>query len=244
MNNEEIIMLVVTIITGLIAVLASMIMPQMIKRITRPYNERSVRAIREIDETNSANLRIMERYSRLLAEEGAQQIKVKALTQQLQEYLQSTKENAKKYDNKIEEFIKNHHEQALLQSKIQFWFSLGISVVGFAFIIVMILITKEARWYEYIVRIVPGTVMETVSVLFFSQSKATRERASDFLNRLREDRQYEKAIKIAETIDDKDLQSTLKAEIALHLCGIDNINIFQHNKPNGTEIKNDAKTLE
>lgn len=95
MNNEEIIMLVVTIITGLIAVLASMIMPQMIKRITRPYNERSVRVIREIDETNSANLRIMERYSRLLAEEGAQQIKVKALTHQLQEYLQSTKENAK-----------------------------------------------------------------------------------------------------------------------------------------------------
>ncbi len=240
MNNEDMIILIITLITGILTVLATgALMPQMIKRITRPYSERSVRAIREIDETNSANLRIMERYRRLLAEESAQQVKVKVLTQQIQEYLQSTKENAKKYDNKIEEFIKNHHEQALLQSKIQFWFSLIISVIGFAFIIVMILVTKEAHWYEYIVRVVPGAVMETVSVLFFSQSKATRERASDFLNRLREDRQYEKAIKIAETIEDKDLQATLKAEIALHLCGIADINIFQQDKVGKNENKED-----
>lgn len=129
------------------------------------------------------------------------------------------------FDKDIEKLIKNHHEQAIFQSKIQFWFSLGASIVGFIFIIIIILNSKELRWYEYIVKMLPGIVIEAVSILFFSQSKETRERASDFLNRLREDRQYEKSIKIADTIDDSVLKATLKAEIALHLCGIDNTNI-------------------
>lgn len=232
MYNEEVLIVLITMVAGLLSASMSVFMTLLIKRKNRAYNERSVLAIKEFDEANSANLRIAERYSRLLDQEANQQGKIKLLMKQMQEYLQNSKEQAQKYDNKIEEFIKNHHQQALFQSKIQFWFSLIVSVVGFVFIIIMILITKEANWYEYIVRVVPGAVMEAVSVLFFSQSKATRERASDFLNRLRQDRQLEKAIKIAETIEDKTLQSTLKAEIALHLCGINDINIFQVDKEN------------
>lgn len=130
------------------------------------------------------------------------------------------------YDDKLEKLIQSHHEQALEQSRIQFWFSLGAAVVGFVFIICTVFFSKSAEWYEYIVKALPGGIIEIVSVLFFSQSRETRERASDFLNRLREDRQYEKSIAIADTIQDEKLKSLLKAEIAMRLCGIDNIDII------------------
>ena len=133
-----------------------------------------------------------------------------------------------KSNEKIDQLIQNHHSQALSQSKIQFWFSLIAAVVGFIFIIIMVCVASTNVWYEYIVRILPGAIIEAVSVLFFSQSRETRERASDFLNRLREDKQYEKGIAIAESISDEKLKSTLKAEIALRLCGITDINIFEN----------------
>lgn len=133
-----------------------------------------------------------------------------------------------KNDEKLEQLIYNHHTQALSQSKIQFWFSLIAAVGGFIFIIVMVYNASASVWYDYVFRVLPGVIIEAVSVLFFSQSRETRERSSDFLNRLREDRQYEKGIAIAESISDEKLKSTLKAEIALRLCGINDINIFEN----------------
>ena len=70
-------------------------------------------------------------------------------------------------------------------------------------------------------------MIEIVSVLFFSQSREKRERSSDFLNRLREDRQCEKGIMLVETITDEKLKSTIKAEIALQLCGIKDASVLE-----------------
>ena len=120
----------------------------------------------------------------------------------------------------IEDLIQNHHEQALLQASVQFWFSLIASVVGFIFITTMILLANSSQWYEYIFKVLPGVIIETVSLLFFKQSSATRERASDFLNRLRNDSQITKSIVIADSIEDDELKSSVKAQIALHICGI------------------------
>lgn len=136
-----------------------------------------------------------------------------------EKYQKQATENST-FDNKIEELIQSHHEEAINQSKIQFWFSLVASVIGFALIIVIIFVYKDLAWYEYIIKMLPGAIIEAVSVLFFSQSKQTRERASDFLNRLRQDRQYTKSIALANTIEDNKLRSFLKAEIALNLCEI------------------------
>lgn len=132
----------------------------------------------------------------------------------------------KSFDDKIEELIQNHHEQAIQQSIIQFWFSLIASIIGFVFIIIIVVISENLQWYEYVLKTLPGVIIEAVSVLFFSQSKETRERASDFLNRLREDRQFTKSIEIIDTIEDEKLKSLVKAEIALHLCGIKNIDVI------------------
>jgi hypothetical protein len=84
----------------------------------------------------------------------------------------------------------------------------------------MIMMTRGSYWYEYILKILPGAIIETVSILFFKQSSETRERASDFLNRLRSDDQVSKSIIIADSINDEVLKSSIKAKIALHICGI------------------------
>lgn len=139
-------------------------------------------------------------------------------------------EEDRRYDRKIEELIQKHHEEAIWQSKVQFGLSVASSIIGFIFIIVMLAISNELKWYDYIAKTFPGAIIEVVSVLFFSQAKSTRDRASDFLNRLREDRQYEKSIDIVNTIDNPFLQSIVKAEIALHLNGINNSNIVPKQK--------------
>ena len=132
-----------------------------------------------------------------------------------------TKESAqKKFDDTIDELIKNHHQQALLQANVQFWFSIIAAFIGFVSIMIVIFFPSNTAWYEDLINAIPGIISEAVSVLFFAQSKETRQQSSDFLNRLRQDRQYEKSIAIANEIKDEQLKAKLKAEIALHLCGI------------------------
>ena len=125
-----------------------------------------------------------------------------------------------KFDDAIDELIKNHHKQALLQATVQFWISIFAAFLGFIFIVVVILLSPNAVWYKGLVNAIPGIIIEAISVLFFTQSKETRQQSSDFLNRLRQDRLYEKSIAIANEIQDEQLKAKLKAEIALHLCGI------------------------
>lgn len=130
------------------------------------------------------------------------------------------------FDDKVEQLIQDHHKQAITQATVQFWFSLAAAVIGFIFIVVIIMISDSVAWYEYVLKLVPGIIIETVSVLFFSQSKDTRERASDFLNRLREDRQYAKSINIVESITDEKLKAIVKAKIALSMSNVETENGF------------------
>ena len=127
-------------------------------------------------------------------------------------------------NSKIDELIQNHHEQALEQATVQFWFSLSASVIGFLFIIFLIIfIPADAQWYDYVIRVIPGIIIEAVSLLFFSQSKETRERASDLLNGLREDRLMLKSIVIIDSINDEAMKSVIKANIALRINGINEL---------------------
>ena len=126
-------------------------------------------------------------------------------------------------DDAIEDLIRSHHEQALAQASIQFWSSLIASIIGFVFIVLMILFANNSQWYEYILKVIPGVIIEAVSYLFFKQSSETRARASDFLNRLRNDEQISKSITIADSIGNDELKSLIKAKIALHICGINEL---------------------
>jgi len=85
-------------------------------------------------------------------------------------------------------------------------------------------LSKDAAWYEYIAKIVPGAIIEAVSALFFTQARETRDRATKFFRELNYERQITKSIGIADTIDDPAIKSKVKSEIALHIVGIQEIN--------------------
>lgn len=128
-----------------------------------------------------------------------------------------TSEAAKDTD----ELITNLYKQALKQSSIQFWVNIVTSVIGFCFIIFIVIVSGELEWYENLVKFIPGIIIEVVSVMFISQSKETSKQASNYLNRLRKDKQYEKSLEIAKLVTDINKRDETIARIALHFAGID-----------------------
>lgn len=125
-------------------------------------------------------------------------------------------------DKFIYKFLNLHHKQALQQSNIQFWFSIIVSIIGFSFIILIVLLSENNEWYDYIFKIIPGTIIETISVLFISQARETRDKATRFFTELNYQKQIEKSIEVADSIEDAEIKATVKSKIALHIIGVKN----------------------
>ena len=113
-----------------------------------------------------------------------------------------------------------HHNQALQQANIQFWFSIFAAILGFVLIIVIIMFGRSETWYENIIKATPGVIIEVVSVLFISQARETRDRATNFFMELNYDRKIEKSMEIADSIERDEIRADVKAKIALHIIGI------------------------
>jgi hypothetical protein len=123
-----------------------------------------------------------------------------------------------------ETLLKRHHMQALRQASIQFWAGLASAAIGFVFIIYMISSLQAAvnvQWYEYVSGSLPGTVIAVVSGLFFKQAQATRDRGTEFFEKLNYQKQVFNSVAIAESIIGDDLQAQVKAQIALRIIGIE-----------------------
>ncbi|NBH83481.1 hypothetical protein D7X88_12815 [bacterium C-53] len=135
-------------------------------------------------------------------------------------YIQLQDDNEISEDNSLYKFLESHHRQALQQSSVQFWFSIFAASIGFIFIIVMICTSTGSEWYEIIVKVLPGAIIDAISVLFFNQAHETRDRAADFFKELTYDKQVAKSVAIADAIEDKAIKATVQARIALHIAGL------------------------
>lgn len=129
-------------------------------------------------------------------------------------------ENTTVEENYLNRLLESYHNQALQQASIQFWFSIIASVLGFAFIFVIIFFEENKTWYEYVLKTLPGAIVEIISVLFINQARETRERATNLFKELNYDSKIEKSVEIVDTIDNSDIKSDVKAKIALHIIGI------------------------
>lgn len=127
-------------------------------------------------------------------------------------------------DDYVHTLLESYHNQAIQQANIQFWFSIIASIVGFAFIFMIIFLEENNVWYEYILKTFPGVIVELISALFISQAKETRERATNLFEELNYDNKIDKSVDIADTIENNDVKSEVKAKIALHIIGIKNDN--------------------
>jgi len=138
-------------------------------------------------------------------------------------YLQIKSPDKASNEKSVYLLLEMHHQQALQQANVQFWFSILASIVGFITIIFSVFVFSNINWYDYVLKTIPGIVMEAVSFLFFNQARETRDRATKFFKELNYEKQIAKSIAIAETIDNEEVRSKIKSLIALRIIGINEI---------------------
>lgn len=119
----------------------------------------------------------------------------------------------------VEQLINNYHEQALDQAKVQFWFSIVAATIGFIWILYAG-VGIQADKLATVSKTVPGIVMDTVAFLFFKQAAETRQRATELYDRLRRDKQMAESSALVASIEDVRLRSAVKAQLALHMSGL------------------------
>lgn len=119
----------------------------------------------------------------------------------------------------VENLIAGYHEQALGQARVQFWFSLAAASIGFGWILYVGSNFSMQNYLE-VMKTLPGIVMDAVAYLFYRQSSWTRQRATELYDRLRRDRQASEAISLVASIDDTKIRSLVKAQMALHMAGL------------------------
>jgi hypothetical protein len=128
----------------------------------------------------------------------------------------------------VENLINGYHEQALDQARAQFWFSIVAATVGFGWILFAGTDIKPDNLLT-ISKTLPGVVMDAVAFLFFRQASETRQRATELYDRLRRDKQTTESIALVSSIDDVRVRSAIKAQIALHMSGL---------QPNAIDLTN------
>jgi hypothetical protein len=121
----------------------------------------------------------------------------------------------------VRDLVNDYQRQALRQSTHQFWLSAFAAIVGFCLILYLTFtaLRDDASALEWVTRSVPGVVTEAVAVLFFSQAREARQRATELYDRLRSDSQQSRAIGLVNSIESEPLRSEAKAQLALHFAG-------------------------
>jgi hypothetical protein len=69
-----------------------------------------------------------------------------------------------------------------------------------------------------VVALVAGAIVEAVSGLFFVQSNRARQLMVEFFDKLREDRERDRALDLATEVPDEQIRSRLQATLALSLA--------------------------
>jgi len=116
----------------------------------------------------------------------------------------------------VEDLVNEYHKQALSQARVQFWFSVMAASLGFLYIIYS---ANGSSGLE-LIKTFPGIIIEAVAALFFKQAEQTRTRATELYDRLRNDRQIDKAATMVQSIEDPKIRSAVKAQLTLHMAGM------------------------
>lgn len=115
--------------------------------------------------------------------------------------------------------VNEYHQQSISQSRISFWFSLVLAVLGFVIIATSVFTFSDKSNYF---GLVAGAIVDAVAALFFHQTNRARALMADFFDRLRTDRKLEESLKLCDATSNSILQDALRVRLALHFSGIGN----------------------
>lgn len=214
--------LLLTVISGLITVLAAVFMQYISRRQKESANKskEEISHIADLVKTEESKTRaasvekLLEKIpSGLQIDEFSRKIEEAALR-----LTQTIPAKPEDFDA-VENLINGYHEQALEQAKVQFWFSVAAATVGFALIIYQGA-NIDINNISTTMKILPGTVMDAVAFLFFKQATETRQRATELYDRLRTDKRNTQSVNLVASIEDIKVRSAVKAQIALHMSGL------------------------
>jgi len=123
-------------------------------------------------------------------------------------------------------FMESHQKQAINHSRIQFYTGLVMSILGFMLIIYVVFIALSSdNSLISAITIIGSIVFEGISILFLKESHKLRQSAKEYHDNLSEKNKQLQAIKIAESIENPEIKSAIKAQLALHMIGIHSDNI-------------------
>lgn len=125
----------------------------------------------------------------------------------------------------------SYHIQGLNQARCGFYLSIAGAIIGFIIIVIsLILIFFKNDGVSSIISMVGGTILESVSILFFSISNKANERVSDSFDKLRLDSNIVNSIELCKTIDDVHIKDEVKVKLALYLVGIKEEHICKYSR--------------
>ena len=124
----------------------------------------------------------------------------------------------------VETLVSSYHTQALGQARVQFWFSTAAATLGFG-LIWYGAFTVASDISAGLSKCVTGVVTDAVAYLFFRQASEIRQRATDLYDRLRRDRRGAESVAVVASIEDLRVRNTVRAQLALHMAGLDPIPI-------------------
>jgi hypothetical protein len=124
-------------------------------------------------------------------------------------------------DDRRYALLRAYAQQGLNQTRFSFLASLAAAGLGFIVIITGVMLAiVQADPTGGITTVAAGTVIDAVSLLFFSQDRRHQRTMLEFFERLREDRKLDEALLLMRTAQHGELQARVHAAITLHFANV------------------------
>jgi hypothetical protein len=123
----------------------------------------------------------------------------------------------------------SYHIQGLNQAEWGFWMSIVGAISGFIIIVVSLFIPKTME-NSASLTLTAGSIIEIVSLLFFTISNKASERVSNSFDKLRLDSNIVNSIELAKSIENSDVKDEVKVKLSLYLAGVKEEHICNHIK--------------
>lgn len=109
--------------------------------------------------------------------------------------------------------IREDHEEARRQAKINYWASLGVSIAGIMVIFVGIGLAVTGMLAVGVPSVIAGVIAEAVSFLFFRRADVANERMDKYHTELLQIRRFENLLAASEELSSLDKQESCKEKI-------------------------------
>ena len=117
--------------------------------------------------------------------------------------------------------MSNHQKSALMHSRVQFYVGIIMSIIGFIFFIFVISFSiNSSNNLGMGIKITGSLIFEGISLLFLKESHKLRESSKEYHDNLYEINKQQLAVKIANSIENKEIQAAVMAHLSLHLMGV------------------------